>query len=139
MQIQNGQVFFLLKKKSWEWGYFLQNGRTSCTAGTVSQTAPVIKSAPLSCDHVSGMCNCLSGWHGNTCDDDVNVCCVCQSILLCLPVYLPVHSHRLWHAQDCRYTEVLEAEDCAWLSGLLLASASIFTCAFSRPFTTVWS
>ena len=27
-----------------------------------------------SCDHVNGTCNCLSGWQGNTCDDDVKEC-----------------------------------------------------------------
>ena len=27
-----------------------------------------------SCDPVNGTCNCLSGWHGNTCDDDINEC-----------------------------------------------------------------
>ena len=35
--------------------------------------------------------------------------------LLCLPVYLPVHSHWLKHAQDSRSTEVFVAEDCVWL------------------------
>ena len=32
--------------------------------------------------------------------------------LLCLPVYLPVHSRWLWHAQNSRSTEVFVAEDC---------------------------
>ena len=32
--------------------------------------------------------------------------------LLCLPVYLPVHSHLLWRAQGRRFTEVFAAEDC---------------------------
>ena len=35
--------------------------------------------------------------------------------LLCLPVYLPVHSHWLRRAQDSRSTDVFVAEDCAWL------------------------
>ena len=35
--------------------------------------------------------------------------------LLCLPVYLPVHSHWLQHAQDSRSTEVFVAKDCDWL------------------------
>ena len=35
--------------------------------------------------------------------------------LLCLPVYLPVHSHWLRRAQDSRSTEVFVAEDCVWL------------------------
>ena len=35
--------------------------------------------------------------------------------LLCLPVYLPVHSHWLRRAQDSRSTEFFVAEDCTWL------------------------
>ena len=35
--------------------------------------------------------------------------------LLCLPVYLPVHSHWLWCAQTSRSTEVFVAEESAWL------------------------
>ena len=35
--------------------------------------------------------------------------------LLCLPVYLPVHSLWLRLAQDSRSTAVFVAEDCAWL------------------------
>ena len=35
--------------------------------------------------------------------------------LQCLPVYLPVHSHRLRRAQDSKSTEVFVAEHCAWL------------------------
>ena len=38
--------------------------------------------------------------------------------LLCLPVYLPVHSHWLRRAQDSRSTEVFVAEDCAWLCAI---------------------
>ena len=35
--------------------------------------------------------------------------------LLCLPVYLPIHSHRLRHSHGSRSKEVFAAEDGAWL------------------------
>ena len=46
-------------------GTFGPDCRGSCACNTQNS---------VSCDHVSGTCNCTAGWEGNACDVDIDEC-----------------------------------------------------------------
>ena len=58
-------------------GTFGQDCSGSCRCNTQNS---------ISCDHVSGTCNCATGWGGDTCDTDINECTAPSSVTC------PLHS-----------------------------------------------
>ena len=72
-------------------GTFGQDCNSLCTCNTQNS---------VSCDHVTGACNCTEGWQGSTCDDDIDECAAPSSVTC--PADSDCVNTRGGHVCECR-------------------------------------